>query len=294
MREHVVFEELLPFYAAGQLNGTQKVEIETHLKTCKECQADLMIWKTVSGEIHNTNQGLTATPGIVDKALKQIHTPNRLARAFNQAWQLLRAQVLLVHSEMWPVAAIIMGMGIGVSIIADKTAVIYFLSPLLAAATLAALYGPDHDPAIEVCQSTPTSQWKILLARMSIVSCYNLLLGLLGSLVLLFITPLQLLGTIILGWLGPMAFLSALGLLLSIWLGTNSAIAIAYSLWVIQYIPFKAVSAWTAFPMWTSFLTAYKEFWHNPLLLVCLSILIFATALWSANKPVFRMTPSNQ
>jgi hypothetical protein len=293
MKEHVVFEELLPLYAAGGLSAAQKLEVENHLKSCEECRSDLNMWMAVSGEIQSANQDLTASPAWASEALDRVHTPNRLIRAVNQAWQLLRAQTFLVQSEMWPVSAIIMVMGIAVALIAKRIGVLYFLSPLVAASTLAALYGPDHDPAIELSRSTITSPWKILFARMSIVSCYNLVLSFAASLVLLFIAPPGMLGTIILGWFCPFAFLSALALLLSIWLGTTSAIAISYSLWLTQYIPFKAVASWANSEAWTSFLTVYKDFWQNPQLLVGLSIIIVVIALVSVNKPLLNMSPSN-
>jgi hypothetical protein len=293
MKEHVVFEELLPLYAAGNLSSSQKAEIEAHLKSCEECQTDLIMWKAVSSEIQTANQPLTASPQLVEKALERIHSPNRFQRALRQSWQLLRAQAVLVRSDMWPVSTIVMFMGIAVALIAKRIGVIYFLSPLVAASTLAALYGPDHDPSMELSRSTVTSQWKILFARMSIVSAFNLILGFTASLILLLIAPPNMLGTIIMGWFCPLAFLSALALLLSIWLGTNSAIAISYSLWLIQYIPFKAASLWTNSPVWTSFLTAYKGFWQNSFLLAGFSIVLVIIALCSANKPLIHMTPFN-
>lgn len=293
MNEHEVFEELLPLYAAGQLSGSQKTDLESHLRQCSECQADLAMWKSVSHEIQTANQNLAVSPHWADEALKRVHSPNPLQKAMNQAWQLIRAQALLVRTEMWPVTALVMCIGVLVSLIAKKTVVIYFLSPVLAASTLAVLYGPDHDPAMELSRSTPTSPWKILFARMSIVSSYNLLLGLLASLVLLFIMPPQMLGTIILGWFGPLAFLSALALLISIWLGTGSAITISYSLWLIQFIPFSSIGTWMSSGFWSSLLSAYRSFWHSPMLLICLSVGIVALALWSANQPASRMTASN-
>jgi len=102
------------------------------------------------------------------------------------------------------------------------------------------------------------------------------------------------LGSIILGWVGPLAFLSSLALLLSIWWGTGSAIFITYGLWLAQYISFKSISIWLPSPVWNTFLAAYKNFWHEPLLLIGLACLIAVIALWSANQPVLRLSSSNQ
>lgn len=293
MKAHTEFEELLPFYAAGGCNAQQKREMEAHLNDCPECQTELVMWKAVSSEITASSQAITAPPEIPARVIKRIHTPNPLTAAVRQSWQLIRAQFYIVQSELWPISALVMLIGVLVAVIARKDMVIYLLSPMMAASTLAMLYGPDHDPANELARSTATSPWKILLARMSIMSTYNLLLGLVASLgLLLFVKP-EMLGTIILGWVGPLAFLSSLALLLSVWWGTGIAIAATYGLWLAQYISFKTISIWMPSPIWSSFLSAYKDFWHEPLLLVGLSILFAFIALWSANQPVLRLS-SNQ
>lgn len=286
---HENFETLLPLYAAGQLSETERAEIEAHLPICADCQADLQLWQTVSGEIGRTNRALAAPPDLAERAIEKIHAPKRLTVAGLRAWQLLHAQAFLVQREMWPAAALVMLMGVGVALIAERASVLYFLAPLMAASTLAMLHGPENDPGLELSLATQTSPWKILLARLSLVSGYNLLLCLAASLIMLFIVPPGLLGTLILGWLGPLTFLSALALLLSIWLGTSQAITITYSLWLLQYIPFKAMGLWFNSPGldWTTLV--YQQFWHSPLLLMPLSLLLVGLALWSANQPAVRL-----
>jgi hypothetical protein len=131
----------------------------------------------------------------------------------------------------------------------------------------------------------------VLLARLSLVSGYNLLLALAATIALLVIVPPELLGTLILGWLGPMTFLSALALLLSLWIGTGNAIAIAYGLWIVQYVPYKMMGAWMASPGWSSIILAYQRFWQSPMLLLSLSILLFGFALWFANRTSLKLAP---
>jgi hypothetical protein len=290
MKPHTHYEELLPLYAAGHLQGAGRVEIENHLLTCVECQADLELWKAVSTEMVTADRDLSAPPDLANQALGQIHKRSGLVLAIHKTWQLLCTQVLLVQSDLWPASAAVMIMGVMVALLADNANIVFFVTPLMAASTLAVLYGPQHDPAMELSLSTPTSPWRILLARLSVVSAYNLLLALAATLVLLFIVPPGMLGTMILGWLGPLAFLSALALLLSVWLGTSSAITITYSLWILQYIPFKAVGLWINSPVGDSIMAAYQQFWHSPLLLLLFSMLLIGAALWSANRPVFRLT----
>jgi hypothetical protein len=168
--------------------------------------------------------------------------------------------------------------------------VMYFIAPMVAAATLSILYGAENDPAYELTLATSTSPWKVLLARLSLVSAYNLLLVLGVAAILLFVVPPDILGMMIFGWLAPMAFLSALALLLSLWVGTSNAIAITYVLWVVQYIPYRFIDIWMDSPAWLSVTAVYQQFWQNPLLLLLFSIPLFVLALWSANRPVFRLS----
>ena len=290
MNAHAHFEELLPLYAAGQLDMAQRAEIQEHLAVCAECQADMQLWTAISVEIKTADRSITAPPSLAEQALERIQTPGALAAAFWRAVGLLIAQALLVQREIWPASAAVMAMGAVVALTSERVEIIYFLAPLVAASTLAMLYGPENDPAMELILATPTSSWKILLARLSVVSAYNLLLALAATLLLLFFVPPGLLGSLILGWLGPLTFLSALALLLSLWLGTSNAVAIAYALWMLQYAPFKELSQWMASPAWASVQVVYWQFWHSPALLLALSILVIGMALWSARRPMFGMS----
>ncbi|CAG1015265.1 hypothetical protein ANAEL_05217 [Anaerolineales bacterium] len=283
-------EEEVILYAANQLNADARTRFEKHLADCADCQADLTLWTLAAQEIRTADSAEPAPPHLADSALEQIHQPAAPRAALHRATQLLRSQAPLVQREMFPATAAVMALGVIVAVISKHAEFIYFIAPLMAAASLSILFGPEHDPAHELALSTPTSSWKLLLARLSIVSAYNLLLALAAMLVLMTAFPVDLIGTLTLGLLAPMAFLSALALLLSMWIGTNNAIAISYFLWLAQSIPFQAVGAWTASPAWESFLHAYREFWHNPMLLFALTVPVLFVALLSANRPVFRLT----
>lgn len=289
MNAHTHFEELLPLYAAGQLDGAQRLEVQEHLTVCAECQSDLEMWEAVSGEIVRSAGAIAAPTGLTERALESIHSPSKLRRAFWQTADLLHAQARLVRSELWLASAVVMAMGTTLALLWKRADIIYFIAPLVAASTLSILYGAEHDPALELTRATPTSPWKILLARLSIVSGYNLMLSLAATLILLSFAPLEVLGGVIIGWLGPLAFLSTLALLLSLWLGTNNAVAIAYALWMAQYIPFKALEQWLTAPAWAAFQVAYQQFWSSPLLLLALSALLIVLALWYVNRTSLRL-----
>jgi hypothetical protein len=179
---------------------------------------------------------------------------------------------------------------VATALISNHAEAIYFIAPLVAAAGLTVSFGPENDQAYELVMSTPVSPWKVLLARLSIVSGYNLLLALAASLALLAIVPAGLLGAVILGWLAPMAFLSALALLLALWIGTGNAIAISYGLYVAQYASYQTISRMVTVPALEPLISAYQQFWHSPALMGGLAALLLGLALWSANRPVFRLS----
>jgi Putative zinc-finger len=296
MNAHERYQDLLPLFVAGQLDETERVEMETHLANCVECQADLKVWEAVSVEIKKSNQAVEAPSAeLVDVAISRVQVSSQkreqaqVPSLMRRAWQLLYAQAFLVQREMWPASAAVMTLGIIVALLSNHVEAVYFIAPLVAAASLSVLFSPEYDPAYELTLATPTSPWKVLLARLSIVSAYNLLLALIAALVLLALVPLDLLGVLILGWLAPMAFLSALALLLSLWIGTSNAVTITYILWIAQYMPYRSVGAWMVSPNWSSVILAYRQFWHSPMLLLLFAMLLIGMALWSANRPVFRL-----
>ena len=289
MTVHARFAELLPFYAAGQLDGPQRAEIEAHLPTCAECREDLELWQSISSEINAADRALTAPARPADRALERITAPGRLAGLFRQAWQLLRAQAYLARREMWPASAAVMALGVVTALLSKHAEAVYFLAPAVAVASMAGLTGPGHDPAYELILATPTSPWKVLLARLSVVSAFNLLLSMAATLALLAFVPPALLGTLILGWLGPLAFLSALALLLSLWLGTSNAVSIAYILWIAQVLPYQSIQDWMGSPAWGQTIQAYQQFWHSPGLLCLLSLFVVGMSLWSAGRTGFRL-----
>lgn len=284
MNAHEPFDSWLPFYAAGTLDEAGRAEMQAHLAACPQCREDLALWAGVSTEISRTSRAARVSPEVAERALEQVRRSNqadglgRLTNGLRLGWLLLRSQAVLVQRELWPASAVVMVMGVAVALLVQKAGVVYFLAPLVAAASLAVIYGPEHDPGSELALATPTSPWMILLARMTLVSGYNLLLALAASAALLAILPAELLGGLILAWLGPMTFLSALALLLSLWIGTGNAVLLSYGLWLLQYQPLQLS------PVWASVLGNYQDFWRSTPLLLILSLALAAAALISATR----------
>ncbi len=276
-------EEQLILYSANQLNEKERAEFEKHLASCDECQADLQLWNLVADEINASDSLIPAPVHLADSALEQIHHPSTLTRAYRNTVHLLRAQLLLIHQELWLGSAVLMAIFLAMAILVKRADVMYFFVPMIAAGTVSLVYGRDYDPAFELTLSTPTSAWKILLARLTLVSGYNFLLAGGAGVILLLIVPSHLIFELVVGWAAPMLFLSALALLLSLWIGTGNALFVSYVLWAAQYIPMKEMSV--LFGSSATWLNSYIRFLQNPALLFVFAIAFIAIALWSVNQP---------
>jgi len=109
------------------------------------------------------------------------------------------------------------------------------LAPVVAAAGIAFLYGPEQDPSLELALATPTSPRLVLLARLTLVFGYDLALGLLVSLALALAGQApDGLWQLILQWLGPMLLLSAISLWISQGLGVLPATFVPLTLWAVK------------------------------------------------------------
>lgn len=291
MSAHQRYADRLPLYAAGQLVEKERVELDRHLETCAACRADLDLWRAVGIEVAAASSEVRAPAGVAGRALERVHAPSSFRRAIQRTASLLFSQAYLVRREMWPSTAILMFIGVAATLLIDKVVLVRYFSPLVAAASLAAIFGPDHDPACELTLATPTSPWKVLLARLALVHGYNLGLTLIASLFLLMVVPPGMLGTLILGWLGPMTFLPALALLLSLWTGSGNSVAIVYGLWLLQFVSPTWIPGTLANRL-APVVEAYRQFWASPLMLVTAGLVLLAAAIWSSGRAGTRLVHS--
>lgn len=276
-------EEQLILYVANQLDEKEKKDFEKHLFDCDACQIDLKLWNIVADEIIASDSLLVAPAHVADSTLEKIRQPKPALRALRTAIQLLRAQFLIIQNELWLGSAILLLIFLSMALLVNRVDVIYVFLPMIAAGTVSFIYGHEYDTALELTLATPTSAWKILLARLTLVSSYNFLLAIGTALILLVLTTPALIFELLLGWLAPMLFLSALALLLSLWLGNGNALFISYGLWISQYISIKSLHVWLKLP--TAWLETYRQFWQSPALLLLVSFIFFLFALWSVNQP---------
>lgn len=295
MNEHNHIADLLPLYVSGALEPDQQRAMEQHLPDCAECQADLALWRAMAGEINAGGQAIAAPRGLAERALARAgqasrRSPFRLP-GIGHLPHLLRSQIPLVQREIWPASALVIGLGYIAALISAHAGFIYALAPLVAAACVSMIYGPEHDPAYELALATPTSPRQILLARLALVFGYNLGLALVaatGLLPVLAFQPAQpLFESVLLAWLAPMTFLSAAALVLSLWMGATNAISITYVAWLVHLLAGPLRSPQTGLGISTEMagiLAAYVNFWQAPALLFLLSAALFGAAIWLAGR----------
>ncbi len=282
-------QELLPLYAAGTLDPAQRRQVEAHLAACAECREELSLWQSIGAAVTAEDRALPAPPAaLVDRALARTH--RRRSNILLRAWALLRAQAPLVRREIWLTSALVMALGYLVTLVGSRdnptTGVIEVLAPLIAAAGVAMIYGPENDPGLELALATPTSPRQVLLARLALVFSYDLALAVAASLGVILIMPAAPLMTLVLGWLGPMAFLSALALVLSLCIGAGNAVTVAMILWLggrLAASP-QLASPGGLTPALVAAAQAYALAWQSPALLLGLTGALLLAALWLAGR----------
>ncbi len=292
---HAEAEGLLPLYAAGSLEAMTCQALEAHITTCAECRADLTLWLDVGSELADQAAALPRVETrVLDATLARVRVERRpsVLWGFERARTLVGAQVLLLRQEIWMSSLLVMLLGYVVALVsgqADRAAsVIGALAPLVAAAGVALVYGPDVDPGLELALATPTSPRQVLLARLVVVFGYDLVLALAATVGLLPLVPVDLLGGIVLGWLAPMTFLSALALLLSLRLGAEAAASAALVVWIVRWLArgFATQSAAWADPG-AAFVAGSRLIdagFASPTLLFALGAVLLAATFWLVGR----------
>lgn len=161
---------------------------------------------------------------LVDRLVQDLPQPPSARwqlHSLKWALLLLRAQISVVQTEIWAASALVILLGALVTLVAydpraGGLAPLAVLAPVVAAAGVALLYDSDLDRILELENATRASAQALLLARLTLVFGFNLMLSMVGSMLLAAIKAEVQLWPLVLSWLFPMAFLSAFTFFLSI------------------------------------------------------------------------------
>lgn len=234
--DHAETREQLAAFAAGTLSAEERAAVAAHLRECAVCAREAAEWASIRGAVRQAAPEAILRPHV----LSNIHARIATAETHVDApvlWQLLLAQIPLVRRQIWTASALVLTLGVGVTLALryGADAFLVLLAPLVAAIGIAFIYGPENDAPLEITLATPTSPRLILLARLTLVFGYNFLLGLLCSTLIALnghaMVAVQLL---LMQWLGPMLLLSAISLAASLRLGSTAGVGIAVTLWGVR------------------------------------------------------------
>ncbi len=192
---------------------------------------------------------------------------------------LLRSQLRVVQQEIWWASALVIVLGVAVTLTGTNPNAemlpLVLVAPLVAAVGIVFLYGPTADPALEIELATPVSPRLIILVRVLLVFVFDLVLCFVGSLALVVVRGEWSLWPLIVMWLAPMTCLAALAFLLSmLFMDPLISASLCLVLWGMQIIrlfePFKTLPNW---------LSGEAQPW-----LWVLAMLFGGAALWLAHR----------
>jgi hypothetical protein len=205
--------------------------------------------------------------------------PARSSRSALLVW-LLRAQLRVVQHEIWLASALVMTLGVLVTLAQQPAAAIETLplaliAPLVAALGIAFLYGPAADPSLEIELAAPVSPRLVVLVRLLLVFLCDLALGLLSSVALVAVHSEWSLWPLIALWLAPMTCLAALAFLLSVlFVDPLISVSICLTLWGLQVL--RVFQPFAALPNW---LSGEVQPW-----LWLIAVLCAGLAMWLAGR----------
>jgi hypothetical protein len=215
--EHEKWNECLPWYANGTLDGPTSSALEAHLRECPTCCRELAAWQRLSAGVRA--QPLPTLRPSARRRLVNATQPREWSSA-SLLPLLLRSQLPIIRGEIWLASALVLVLGtlVTLAVVAPGSEALLFVlvAPIVAAVGIAFIYGPSADPALEVELAAPVPPHLVLLCRVLLVFGFDLALALAGSLALALLRPGVSLWPLVATWLAPMAFLSALSLLLSV------------------------------------------------------------------------------
>jgi len=204
---------------------------------------------------------------------------------------LLLSQRRVIQRDIWIASALVLLLGTLVTLsVPSGPGVIPLavIAPIVAAVGVALLYDDDVARMLELEGSTPTSPRLILLARLTLVFGFDLMLALGGSIVLALVRADISLMPLVLSWLAPMTFLSGLAFFLSVMLReTAAAYGLSLLLWMMHLL-FRTnaidgfLQAWLSLPG----LSAPE----NRIVLFVSAVVCVTAALWWAGQDEKRMS----
>ncbi len=188
----------------------------------------------------------------------QTQPQTRLDRLRN-CWPLLllRSQAQVVRGEIWLASGLMIALGTLVTLAsgqgsAPQNLPLVILAPVVSVFAVALLYDNRAIQMLELESTTAVSARMLLLARLTLVFGFNLLLMLAGSVVLSLTREDLSLWPLVMSWFAPMSFLSALAFLMSVLLMDALAASLIGLLLWMAHVLIRARAVAIDLPYWLS------------------------------------------
>jgi len=290
--------DLLPAYINGTLTEPDSRRVAEHLVACSGCRHELSSWQAVA-QVTRGDQDLSWVASPPSEALAGVFAALDAAEAppatyhSAQLWRrwaavlanLTRYQLRLVPRGIWVASTLAMLLCLVPLVwpqlffihdVSRHVAIIQgVVTPIVMALGLAFIYGPEHDPGLEIALATMVSPRWVLLCRLLPVVGYNLLLSLGVTLVAVALHGGDF-ALLISFWAGPMLLLSSLSLALSIGVGAVIGAGVASCLWLLHLIIATLSSSAAPAP---SEPASPFGFWQTTPTMLVLACLLFLVAL---------------
>jgi len=210
-------------------------------------------------------------------------------RAAWEWWPLLliRSQAQVIRAEIWLASALVIALGTLVTLAGSGASMggllpLSVLAPVVAAVGVALLYDSDVELILELEDATRASARILLLARLSLVFSFDLLLTLTASVILSLAHAEISLWPLVMSWLAPMAFLTGLAFFLSVALVDSLAGSLfSLAIWAAHVVLRTAASD----NQWVRLVSmpGLDSPSFRPLLLTVAALLV-GVALWLAGR----------
>ena len=243
-------EDLLPDYLAGALDAPTQLVVREHVRACAACEEDLHTWEQIGAvERQRVKEAPVPSLDLLEGIWSRIDVEPAASvaearpRSGAYLWNVIACQARLLRRSVWASSALSIALATllaaSLSAQAGREGVLTIALPLIAAAGVAFLYGPENDPGLEIALATPTSARFVLLSRFALLFAFDMALALLGTMALSLAHGESLWG-FTLAWLGPMTLLSTISLALSLFTGPVVAALGAGLAWLASALRFDA------------------------------------------------------
>ena len=293
-RDEAHVSALLASYRRGALAPGDAARVRDHLRACVACREELALRGALVRRSHEEMAVLAPpSPALLDRIWQEapsaaapaaLLTGRRRSATLRRhgawAWALVCAQARLLPPAIWAISAAAMSLALVIGLAWNghtfPPLVLGFFVTTSAAGGATLLYGPEHDPALEVALATQTRPRLVLLCRFVLGLGYNAVLAL-G--VTLLLTLAQSGGFVQLAssWVGPMLLLTGLSLLLTVRRGSVAGVAAVAGLWCLRLILLIAAPGSSSGAQAWSWLAAMWQ--TTPLTLAAAAILCLAAVL---------------